>query len=143
MKQHVYNTALYLRLSRDDEEYGDSVSIETQRTILQQYAKENRLHVVDEYVDDGWSGTNFDRPDFKRMMNDVDSGKINCIVTKDLSRFGREHIQMDYYLEFEFPERGIRYIAVTDNEDTDKGLSDFVPFKNLFKNISCLGRVFC
>ena len=136
MKQHVYNTALYLRLSRDDEEYGDSVSIETQRTILQQYAKENRLHVVDEYVDDGWSGTNFDRPDFKRMMNDVDSGKINCIVTKDLSRFGREHIQMDYYLEFDFPERGIRYIAVTDNEDTDKGLSDFVPFKNLFKNIS-------
>lgn len=113
MKQHVYNTALYLRLSRDDEEYGDSVSIETQRTILQQYAKENRLHVVDEYVDDGWSGTNFDRPDFKRMMNDVDSGKINCIVTKDLSRFGREHIQMDYYLEFDFPERGIRYIAVT------------------------------
>ena len=83
MKQHVYNTALYLRLSRDDEEYGDSVSIETQRTILQQYARENRLHVVDEYVDDGWSGTNFDRPDFKRMMNDVDSGKINCIVTKD------------------------------------------------------------
>lgn len=143
MKQHVYNTALYLRLSRDDEEYGDSVSIETQRTILQQYARENRLHVVDEYVDDGWSGTNFDRPDFKRMMNDVDSGKINCIVTKDLSRFGREHIQMDYYLEFDFPERGIRYIAVTDNEDTDKGLSDFVPFKNLFKNISCLGRVFC
>ena len=136
MKQHVYNTALYLRLSRDDEEYGDSVSIETQRTILQQYAKENRLHVVDEYVDDGWSGTNFDRPDFKRMMNDVDSGKINCIVTKDLSRFGREHIQMDYYLEFDFPERGIRYIAVTDNEDTDKGLSDFVPFKNLFKNTS-------
>ena len=132
MKQHVYNTALYLRLSRDDEEYGDSVSIETQRTILQQYAKENRLHVVDEYVDDGWSGTNFDRPDFKRMMNDVDSGKINCIVTKDLSRFGREHIQMDYYLEFDFPERGIRYIAVTDNEDTEKGLSDFVPFKNLF-----------
>lgn len=132
MKQHVYNTALYMRLSRDDEEYGDSVSIETQRTILQQYAKENRLYVVDEYVDDGWSGTNFDRPDFKRMMNDVDSGKINCIVTKDLSRFGREHIQMDYYLEFDFPERGIRYIAVTDNEDTEKGLSDFVPFKNLF-----------
>ena len=134
MKQHVYNTALYLRLSRDDEEYGDSVSIETQRTILQQYAKENRLHVVDEYVDDGWSGTNFDRPDFKRMMNDVDSGKINCIVTKDLSRFGREHIQMDYYLEFDCPERGIRYIAVTDNEDTDKGLSDYLI---LFRSRTC------
>lgn len=132
MKQQLYNTALYMRLSRDDEEYGDSVSIDTQRTILRQYAAENGLLVVDEYVDDGWSGTNFERPDWKRLMSDVDTGKINCIVTKDLSRFGREHIQMDYYLEFDFPERGIRYIAVTDNEDTNKGLSDFVPFKNLF-----------
>lgn len=132
MKQQIYNTALYMRLSRDDEKYGDSVSIETQRTILQQYAQENHLHIVGEYVDDGWSGTNFDRPDWKRLMADVESGKVNCIVTKDLSRFGREHIQMDYYLEFVFPEGGIRYIAVTDNEDTEKGLSDFVPFKNLF-----------
>ena len=131
MKQ-TYNTALYMRLSRDDENYGDSVSIETQRTILRQFAKENLLHVVDEYVDDGWSGTNFERPDFKRMMDDVESGKINCIVTKDLSRFGREHVMMDYYLEFVFPEKNIRYIAVSDNEDTEKGLSDFVPFKNLF-----------
>ncbi len=132
MKQQFYNTALYMRLSRDDEQYGDSVSIETQRTILRQYAAENHLNVVGEYVDDGWSGTNFDRPDFKRMMADVDDGKINCIVTKDLSRFGREHVQMGFYLEFEFPKRGIRYIAVTDNEDTSKGLSDFVPFKTLF-----------
>lgn len=131
MKQ-PYNTALYMRLSRDDENYGDSVSIETQRTILQQYARENGLHVVGEYVDDGWSGTNFERPNFQRMMDDVEAGKINCIVTKDLSRFGREHVMMDYYLEFVFPEKQIRYIAVTDNEDTEKGLSDFVPFKNLF-----------
>ncbi len=131
MKQ-PYNTALYMRLSRDDENYGDSVSIETQRTILQQYARENHFHVVDEYIDDGWSGTNFDRPNFQRMMADVDAGKINCIITKDLSRFGREHVMMDYYLEFVFPEKKIRYIAVSDNEDTDKGLSDFVPFKNLF-----------
>jgi len=79
----IYNTALYLRLSRDDESYGDSVSIETQRTILQQYAKEHGLHVVGEYVDDGWSGTNFERPNFQRMMDDVDAGKVNCIVTKD------------------------------------------------------------
>lgn len=86
----IYNTALYMRLSRDDENYGDSVSIETQRTILQQYAKEQGLHVVGEYVDDGWSGTNFERPDFQRMMDDVEAGKVNCIVTKDLSRFGRE-----------------------------------------------------
>ena len=133
MKQpKIYNTALYMRLSRDDESYGDSVSIETQRTILRKYAAENGLHVVDEYVDDGWSGTNFERPSFKRMMADVDAGKVNCIVTKDLSRFGREHVMMDYYLEFVFPEKQIRYIAVTENEDTERGLSDFVPFKNLF-----------
>ncbi len=79
----IYNTALYMRLSRDDENYGDSVSIETQRTILQQYAKEQGLHVVGEYVDDGWSGTNFERPDFQRMMDDMEAGKVNCIVTKD------------------------------------------------------------
>ena len=131
MKQ-PYNTALYMRLSRDDENFGDSISIETQRTILRQYARENGLHVVDEYIDDGWSGTNFDRPAFQRMMDDVEAGKINCIVTKDLSRFGREHVMMDYYLEFVFPEKRVRYIAVTENEDTEKGLSDFVPFKNLF-----------
>ena len=131
MKQ-PYNTALYMRLSRDDESYGDSVSIETQRTILRRFAEENKLHVVGEYIDDGWSGTNFDRPNFQRMMQDVEAGKVNCIASKDLSRFGREHIMMDYYLEFVFPEKGIRYIAVSDNEDTEKGLSDFVPFKNLF-----------
>lgn len=131
MKQ-LYNTALYMRLSRDDENYGDSVSIETQRTILQQYAKEHGLSVYGEYVDDGWSGTNFERPSFQRMMDDVEAGKVNCIVTKDLSRFGREHVMMDYYLEFVFPKKQIRYIAVAENEDTEKGLSDFVPFKNLF-----------
>lgn len=128
----IYNTALYMRLSRDDENYGDSVSIETQRTILRQYAAEHGLHVFSEYVDDGWSGTNFERPGFQRMMDDVEAGKVNCIVTKDLSRFGREHVMMDYYLEFIFPEKQVRYIAVTENEDTEKGLSDFVPFKNLF-----------
>ena len=138
----IYNTALYMRLSRDDENYGDSVSIETQRTILQQYAKEQGLHVVGEYVDDGWSGTNFERPDFQRMMDDVDAGKVNCIVTKDLSRFGREHVMMDYYLEFLFPEKRVRYIAVAENEDTEKGLSDFVPFKNLFNVLYCFSTVF-
>ncbi len=131
MKQ-PYKTALYLRLSRDDEDYGESVSIETQRKILRQYAKEHSLHIVGEYVDDGWSGTNFDRPDFQRMLRDIETGKVNCIITKDLSRFGREHIMMDYYLEFYFPEQRVRYVAVDDNEDTEKGLSDLVPFKNLF-----------
>ena len=85
-----------MRLSRDDERFGDSVSIETQRTILRKFAQEQQLHVVDEYVDDGWSGTNFERPAFQRMMDDVDAGKITCIVVKDLSRFGREHVTMDF-----------------------------------------------
>ena len=133
MKQ-PYNTALYMRLSQDDRNFGDSVSIETQKIVLRQYAHDNGLLVVDEYVDDGWSGTNFDRPAFQRMMEDVESGRINCIVTKDLSRFGREHVMMDYYLEFIFPEKHIRYIAVAENEDTEKGLTDFVPFKNLLTN---------
>ena len=96
MKQLIYNVALYMRLSRDDDNYGDSVSIETQRTILRQFAKENQFHVVDEYVDDGWSGTNFERPRFQDMMDDIESGKVNCVVTKDLSRFGREDVMMDY-----------------------------------------------
>ncbi|MCR0505871.1 recombinase family protein, partial [[Clostridium] innocuum] len=74
----------------------------------------------------------FERPDFQRMMDDMEAGKVNCIVTKDLSRFGREHVMMDYYLEFLFPEKRVRYIAVAEKEDTEKGLSDFVPFKNLF-----------
>lgn len=132
MKQPRINAGLYMRLSRDDESYGDSVSIETQRSLLQQFANENGFIIVDEYVDDGYSGTNFNRPRFKDMLEDAESGKINCIITKDLSRFGREHIESDYYLEHYFPENNIRYIAVTDGEDSEKGLSDFVPFKNLF-----------
>ena len=131
MKQ-PYNTALYMRLSHDDENYGDSVSIETQRLVLQSYAKEQGLLIAGEYVDDGWSGTNFERPGFQRMLQDMETGKVNCVLVKDLSRFGREHVMMDYYLEFMFPEKQIRFIAINDNEDTEKGLSDFVPFKNLF-----------
>lgn len=132
MKQPRINAGLYMRLSRDDESYGDSVSIETQRSLLQQFVNENGFIIVDEYVDDGYSGTNFNRPRFRDMLEDAESGKINCIITKDLSRFGREHIESDYYLEHYFPQNNIRYIAVTDGEDSEKGLSDFVPFKNLF-----------
>jgi len=133
LKQPI-SAALYMRLSRDDESYGDSVSIETQRKILTEYVRENHIPVYDEYVDDGVSGMTFDRKDFKRMMEDVDAGKVNCIITKDLSRFGREYIQTGFYLEIDFPSRGVRYIAVNDNEDSEKGLSDFVPFKSLFND---------
>jgi DNA invertase Pin-like site-specific DNA recombinase len=79
----VTKAALYMRLSKDDEQFGDSISIETQRSILSHFVKEHGFSVFDEYVDDGWTGTNFDRPNFKRMMDDMESGKINCIVTKD------------------------------------------------------------
>ena len=75
------------------------------------------------------------------MLQDIEAGKVNCVLVKDLSRFGREHVSMDYYLEFYFPERKIRFIAITDNEDTEKGLSDFVPFKNLFNEMLSLRRV--
>ncbi len=139
MKQ-PYNTALYMRLSRDDENYGDSISIETQRLVLNAYARDQGFFIVDEYVDDGWSGTNFERPGFQRMLQDIEAGKVNCVLVKDLSRFGREHVMMDYYLEFLFPEKQIRFIAITDNEDTEKGLSDFVPFKNLFNENLSLRR---
>ena len=88
MKQPC-NTALYMRLSRDDANFGDSVSIETQRTILRRFASENNLHVVGEYVDDGWSGTNFDRPNFQRMMADCRRGLIGQILVKSISRFAR------------------------------------------------------
>ena len=79
----VTKAALYMRLSKDDEQFGDSISIETQRSILSHFVKVHGFSVFDEYVDDGWTGTNFDRPNFKRMMDDMESGKINCIVTKD------------------------------------------------------------
>ena len=135
-----YNTALYMRLSCDDESYGDSVSIETQRLVLTAFAREQGFFIVDEYVDDGWSGTNFDRPDFQRMLQDIEDGRVNCVVVKDLSRFGREHVMMGYYLEFYFPEKRIRFISITDNEDTEKELSDIVPVKNLFKSFTALSE---
>ena len=131
MKQPIYNTALYLRLSRDDELQGESSSITTQRSMLRQYAAENGLNVVAEYADDGWSGTNFDRPDFQRMIEDIEAGKINCVVTKDLSRLGRNYILTGQYTELYFPSWGVRYIAINDGVDSANGESEIAPFKNI------------
>lgn len=131
MKQPIYNTALYLRLSRDDELQGESSSITTQRSMLRQYAAENGLNVIAEYADDGWSGTNFDRPDFQRMIEDIEAGKINCVVTKDLSRLGRNYILTGQYTELYFPSRGVRYIAINDGVDSANGESEIAPFKNI------------
>ena len=131
----IYNTALYLRLSRDDELQGESGSIQTQRMMLRQYAAEHGLTVVDEYIDDGWSGTNFDRPSFQRMIDDIEDGKINCVVTKDLSRLGRNYILTGQYTEIYFPSKGVRYIAINDNVDTLNGESELAPFLNILNEM--------
>ena len=132
-KIEIFQTAIYLRLSLEDNQKKDADSLASQQALLMKYVEARPfLQLAGIYTDNGCTGTDFDRPQFKRMMEDARSGKINCIVTKDLSRFGREHVMMDYYLEFVFPEKKVRYIAVAENEDTEKGLSDFVPFKNLF-----------
>lgn len=133
MKQPMHNTALYLRLSRDDDVQGEgeSSSITSQRIMLRQFAKENHLNVIDEYIDDGWSGTNFERPNFIRMIQDIEDGKINCVVTKDLSRLGRNYILTGQYTELYFPSKNVRYIAINDDVDSDKGESEIAPFKNI------------
>lgn len=133
MKQSI-QAGIYMRLSQDDEKQGESESIRSQRILLRQFVQEKGWPVVGEYVDDGYSGTNFDRPSFQRMMADVRSGKINCIITKDMSRLGRNFIGVFQYLE-EFLISRIRFIAVTDNEDTANGLSDFAPFKCVFNEM--------
>ncbi len=131
VKQQQYNTALYMRLSRDDELEGESASISTQKQILRDYANEQGFLVVDEYVDDGFSGTNFERPSFKRMIEDIEDGKINCVVTKDLSRLGRNYILTGQYTELYFPSKGVRYIAIHDGVDTIREDNDIAPFKNI------------
>ncbi len=124
-----------MRLSRDDELQGESGSIQTQRMMLRQYAAEHGLNVIDEYIDDGWSGTNFDRPDFQRMIDDIEDGKINCVVTKDLSRLGRNYILTGQYTEIYFPSKGVRYIAVNDNVDTINGENELAPFLNILNEM--------
>ena len=102
---------------------------------LMQYAAEHGLTVVDEYIDDGWSGTNFERPSFQRMIDDIEDGKINCVVTKDLSRLGRNYILTGQYTEIYFPSKGVRYIAINDNVDTINGESELAPFLNILNEM--------
>lgn len=128
----IYNAALYMRLSRDDGDPVESESIGNQRRILSAFAREQGFNIVGEYTDDGWSGTTFNRPGFRKMIADIEAKKINCVITKDLSRLGRDHIMVGYYTENYFPEHGIRYIAINDRVDTDEGDSDIAPFMNIF-----------
>ena len=134
-KKKKYITALYLRLSKDDGDKEESESISNQRKILRAFAEENKIIVYDEYVDDGFSGTNFDRPDFQRMMNDIKNKKINMVITKSLSRLGRDYIETGRLIEKFFPENDIRYIAILDDVDTLLDSStDFVALKNLMND---------
>lgn len=131
MKSTDKITALYCRLSQDDMLAGESNSITNQKSILLKYAKENGFTNPQFYADDGFSGTNFDRPDFQRMKADIEDGKVSTVIVKDLSRLGREYLQTGYYTEIFFPQRDVRFIAVHDNVDTQRGDNDFAPFKNL------------
>jgi DNA invertase Pin-like site-specific DNA recombinase len=131
----VLKVGTYLRLSKEDDLHKDeSISIENQRRILEKYCVEHRLKIVDVYVDDGYTGANFDRPNFRRMVADIESGKINCVITKDLSRFGRNHLQAGIIVE-DFTNNNIRFIAVDDGIDNSKSDSAndiMMPIKNLF-----------
>ena len=125
--------AIYCRLSKDDEQIGDSVSIETQKMLLSGYCINQDFEIVDTYIDDGFSGLNFNRPSFRRMINDIEDGKIDIVVTKDLSRLGRDYIQTGYYIDVYFSTKHIRYIAVNDGIDTLLDNNDIAPFKNILK----------
>lgn len=134
--QPTYNTALYLRLSKDDGTMSESSSIQTQKEMLTRYCRENGFAISQIYIDDGWSGTNTNRPSFQRMLSDIEDGKINCVITKDLSRLGRNYLETGSFTEIYFPEHNVRYIAVTDGVDTAKGSTmDITPFKNLLNDM--------
>ena len=133
----IYNVGLYIRLSKEDGEKHESESITNQKSLLLQYAKENNLKVYDIYIDDGFSGTNFDRPAFKRLISDIESKKINMVITKDMSRLGRDYIGTGELVEKYFPSKGVRYIALTDNIDTylDNSNNDIAPFKAIMNDM--------
>ena len=135
MKQKHYIAGLYFRLSQEDERQGESVSIDNQRSMLRKYAEEHGFEIHDEYIDDGVSGTTFDRPDVQRLLDDAKTGVINTIIVKDLSRFGRNYIEVGQYVDYVFPAFGIRFIAIQDNVDTenrDSNAMEMMPIMNIF-----------
>ena len=133
--QQNYDAGIYVRLSKDDERAGESVSIENQKLILTKHAQEQGWNVVETYCDDGYSGTNFDRPGVTRLIDDAKDGKINLILVKDLSRFGRNYIQVGQFTDYLFPMIGCRFIALNDGVDTIHNDNDIMPFRNLFNEI--------
>ena len=132
-----YRAALYIRLSKEDESEGPSQSVQNQRSMLERFAAEQGIEVCGVYTDDGWSGTSFDRPDFLRMIGDIEAGKINMVITKDLSRLGRDYIMTGHYMERYFPEKRVRYISLLDGVDTgvDSAANDITPFRAIMNDM--------
>jgi len=133
--KETYRAGLYCRLSKDDDQQGESNSIATQRGILSAFCHENGYEIYKVYVDDGYSGLNFERPGFQRLLSDIMAGRINLVLTKDLSRLGRDYIMTGYYSEIFFPTHGVRYIALNDNYDSENGENDIAPFKNILNEM--------
>lgn len=132
-----FRVGIYIRLSREDGDKLESESVSNQRDILQRYIKENELIFIDEYIDDGVSGTTFERPSFKKMISDIEKQKINMVITKDLSRLGRDYIKTGYYIENYFPEKRVRYVSILDGIDTfvDTTNNDITPFKAIINDM--------
>ena len=133
----IYNVGIYLRLSREDEMTGQSESISNQKDFLTGYILERNWNIFNIYIDDGYSGLNFDRPEFKRMIADIENKKIDLVITKDLSRLGRDYIDTGYYIERYFPQKGVRYIALNDGIDTFENTvnNDMSPIKSVFNDM--------
>ena len=137
LKSQNFKVGIYIRLSREDGDKQESESIGNQRNILQRYVNENDLCLVKEYVDDGVSGTTFDRPGFNEMLQDIENKNINMVITKDLSRLGRDYIKTGFYIEDYFPKNNVRYVAITDGIDTylDSNNNDITPFKAIMNDM--------
>ena len=134
-KQTENNVGIYMRLSKEDMLDGDSLSIENQKMMLTKFVHEKGWNIVSEYIDDGFSGTDFERPGIQRLLSDAQLGKINTVVVKDLSRFGRNYIEVGRYIDYIFPMNHIRFIAINDGVDTADRSStalDIMPIINLF-----------
>ena len=132
-----YHAALYIRLSKEDESEGPSQSVQNQESLLREFVQQHRLSVYDTYIDDGWSGTSFDRPAFQRMIADIEAKKVNMVITKDLSRLGRDYILTGHYMERYFPEHRVRYISLLDGIDTgvDSTANDITPFRAIMNDM--------
>ena len=131
-KEEIKITALYERLSRDDEQAGESNSIQNQKKYLEEYARQHGLRNIRHFYDDGYSGTNFNRPGFAALLEEIEAGRVETLVVKDLSRFGRNYLQVGYYTEILFPKKGVRFIAVNNNVDSAAPQdNDFTPFLNI------------